>query len=167
MMLSEDAIKTMYGDIFYYELEKNILEIAVDAFDHCAPHYRDWVKQYGTDVSKWPINQHDFLELARVGLLKNWESGRSDEQKSQVKRALQYVLNHDEKLVPRLRRNDSVSDEIFAAKQDFDLLLMDGYDFCKWAWLVLYGNDDWQLDVTSWTDQSKGPASRWAAIDKQ
>lgn len=115
------------------------------------PHMRGFHEQKGYDYRTWTSDKSRMLPLIAPPLREAWQERWNEHERREAKRALQYVLNHDEHIQPRTRENGSVCDDIFAAAQDLVYVPPDSYNLCLWMWEALFGDEDWHADITSWT----------------
>jgi hypothetical protein len=109
----------------------------------------------------WRLNFNDKRTV--VSMIKNptieWASSRKSEEQEKIKIALQYFLNVDEKVpyvlgsfskFPELQEKvGSKTSRAFASYQDTSCPL-DSYALCEWLWEILYGEEDWHTDISSW-----------------
>jgi hypothetical protein len=122
------------------------------------PHVDDFTDQPGWTWRDWCNDKKIMVNLIRVPLLQ-WVASRSSDEKEKIKHALQYLLNVDEhvpyvlgsfRVFPELQeKTGSVTSRIFASYQDTNCPL-DSYALCEWIWEILYGNEDWHTDISTW-----------------
>ncbi|MES2282523.1 MAG: hypothetical protein V4542_14010 [Pseudomonadota bacterium] len=101
-------------------------------------------------------NKAQVIPLITAPLFGYW-SALSEDRKLSLKRSLQYLLNLDEKLPyvddahsPDYRcKRGSLAQSIRDSCQD-TMVPSDGYALCLWMWQILFNDEDWHTDVSSW-----------------
>jgi hypothetical protein len=99
---------------------------------------------------------HVVKELIRSPLLAYWTLLPHNRQLD-LKRSLQYLLTRDKDAPYKndVRNNSLRSKQGCLAQKIRDscqsaLTPFDGYILCKWMWEVLFGNEEWNVDISKW-----------------
>jgi hypothetical protein len=101
-------------------------------------------------------NENVVKGLIRQPLLLLWAE-LTEKRQLELKRALQYLLVHDKEMPYKIyaHNKDLQSKEGGLAQKIRDscqdtLSPFDGYSLCIWMWEILFGHEDWNVDISQW-----------------
>lgn len=123
--------------------------LAGEAVGEWQEHIQKFITQPGYKL-EWFDDKSRVLPLITNPLRRAWQEDWNEQDRHEIKLALQYTLNHDEHIIPRLRENGSVADDVFASAQDIGYRPEDSYLLCLWMWEALFPNEDWHTDISGW-----------------
>lgn len=137
---------------------KDLSELIYSLLGDGTPHVDQFTDEPNWTWRGWCNDREIIIELIRQPLI-NFIQAQKTENQIQLKRTVQYLLNVDEKTpyvfgnfktYPDLKEKaGSVTAKVFASYQDTNCP-HDSYALCQWIWEILFSDEDWHTDISSW-----------------